>query len=190
MSASGGKAVVRRPDFTSLRLNVRFSRKRSFRILENHENEGPLTAISGHSSDKEDPAQTGVTDECNDAHHGPAVGTLERIDLVNLLNQSCLVGLATCIDGWLVADDILISQLGSMEFREEVVSVDAFRCQSVCRCGDPHLAPVEYGIVGQLGEGAPEKPDSASQQRDAGDDKRCNAHGGSLGRTCDHNSSS
>ncbi len=47
MSASGGKAVVRRPDFTSLRLNDRFSLKRSFRMLENHENEGPLSARSG-----------------------------------------------------------------------------------------------------------------------------------------------
>jgi len=47
MAASVGKAVVRRPDFTSLRLNVRFSRKRSFRMLKNHENEGPLSAEAG-----------------------------------------------------------------------------------------------------------------------------------------------
>ncbi len=51
MSASGWKAVVHQPDFTSLRLNVRYSRKRPFRLLENHENEGPLSATSGHSND-------------------------------------------------------------------------------------------------------------------------------------------
>ena len=47
MSASGGKAVVRQPDFTSLMLNVRFSPKRSFTLTEIRENEGPLSAISG-----------------------------------------------------------------------------------------------------------------------------------------------
>ena len=62
MSACGGKAVVRRPDFTNLRLNVRFSRKRSFRILESQENEGPLSAISGHSSTRtsEAPSPSGT----------------------------------------------------------------------------------------------------------------------------------
>jgi len=63
------------------------------------------SAISGHSSDKENSAKSGVIDACNDAHGGTAVGEFEQIDLVNFLNQSGPVGLATCIDGWLVADD-------------------------------------------------------------------------------------
>ncbi len=65
----------------------------------------PLSALSGHSSDKENPAQTGVVDQRDDAHGGAAVRALERIDLVNLLNQPGPVGLPTCIHGWLVADD-------------------------------------------------------------------------------------
>ena len=48
MSACGGKAVVRRPDFTSLRLNVCFSSKRTFRSLRIERNKGPITAMSGH----------------------------------------------------------------------------------------------------------------------------------------------
>ncbi len=47
MSAFGGEADVFRFNFGSLRLNVRFSRKRSFRMLENHQYEGRLSAISG-----------------------------------------------------------------------------------------------------------------------------------------------
>ncbi len=50
MAASGGKAVVRRPDFSSLRLNVRFSRKRSFKTLQNRCFQGPLSARSAHRS--------------------------------------------------------------------------------------------------------------------------------------------
>ncbi len=48
MSASGGKAVLRRPNFSSLRLNVRFSRKRSFRYPKKYKIKGPLSAKSRH----------------------------------------------------------------------------------------------------------------------------------------------
>ncbi len=43
-SASGGKAATRHPDFPSLRLNVCFSRKRTFSLLEIAGNQGPLSA--------------------------------------------------------------------------------------------------------------------------------------------------
>ena len=59
-AASEGKAVVRDHCFASavvtsekVTVNVRFSRKRSFEILENHENEGPLSAISGRGDSVE-----------------------------------------------------------------------------------------------------------------------------------------
>ena len=37
-------------------------------------------------------------DQGDDAHGGAAVGALERIDLIDLLNQSGPIGLAPCID--------------------------------------------------------------------------------------------
>ncbi len=47
----------------------------------------PLSAISGHSSDKENPAQTGGIDQCDDAQGRAAVWALEPIDFVDFLNQ-------------------------------------------------------------------------------------------------------
>ncbi len=38
----------------------------------------------------------GIINECNDAHGGTAVGALERIDLVHLLNQPGPVGHGLC----------------------------------------------------------------------------------------------
>ncbi len=87
MSASEGKADVFRFNFGSLRLNVRFSRKRTFRLAKTSCFEGPLTAISGHASDKENPAQTGVIDQRDDAQGRAAVWALEPIDFVDFLNQ-------------------------------------------------------------------------------------------------------
>ncbi len=46
----------------------------------------PLSAISGHSSDKENSAQTGVIDQRNDAQGRAAVWALETIDFVDFLN--------------------------------------------------------------------------------------------------------
>jgi hypothetical protein len=50
MSASEGKADVFRFNFGSLRLNVRFSPKRTFRLAKTSCFEGPLSATSGHLS--------------------------------------------------------------------------------------------------------------------------------------------
>ncbi len=47
MSASGGTADVFRFNFGNLRLNVPFSRKRTFNLLENYSNHGQLSANSG-----------------------------------------------------------------------------------------------------------------------------------------------
>jgi len=47
MSACGGKAVVRRPDFTSLKLNVRFSQERTFKRHRFGDFDSPLSAKSG-----------------------------------------------------------------------------------------------------------------------------------------------
>jgi len=41
-------------------------------------------------------------DERDDAHAAAAVGTVERIDLVHLLNQPGQAGLATGVGRWLV----------------------------------------------------------------------------------------
>jgi len=49
MSASGGKADVLRFNFGSLKLNVRFSPKRTFRLAKTTCFEGPLSARSGRS---------------------------------------------------------------------------------------------------------------------------------------------
>ena len=46
-----------------------------------------IAAISGHSSDKENPAQTGVIDQRDDAQGRAAVWALEPIDCVDFLNQ-------------------------------------------------------------------------------------------------------
>jgi hypothetical protein len=48
MSASEGKADVFRFNFGSLRLNVRFSPKRTLLPRRNSNFQGPLSAISGH----------------------------------------------------------------------------------------------------------------------------------------------
>ncbi len=48
MAASGGKAVPQRRNFDSEILNVCFSRKRTFRLRESYQNQGQLTAKSGH----------------------------------------------------------------------------------------------------------------------------------------------
>ena len=45
----------------------------------------------------------GIVDECDDAHSGTAVGTFERIDHVDFLNQPGPVGLAPCA-GWRLVD--------------------------------------------------------------------------------------
>jgi len=47
-AASGGKAAPQRTDFQNRILNVCFSRKRSFTLKKIRENEGLLSAISGH----------------------------------------------------------------------------------------------------------------------------------------------
>jgi hypothetical protein len=49
MSGFGWKAVIREPIFERPKPNVRFSRKRTLRLAEYYENEGPLTARSRHS---------------------------------------------------------------------------------------------------------------------------------------------
>ncbi len=54
---------------------------------------------------KKNPHKAGIIDECNDAHGGAEVEALERIDLVNLLNQPGPVGLTPSIHCWLVDDD-------------------------------------------------------------------------------------
>jgi len=54
---------------------------------------------------KKTPHTAGIIDECNDAHGCAAVGALEWIDLVNLLNQPGPVGLTPSIHCWLVDDD-------------------------------------------------------------------------------------
>ncbi len=48
--------------------------KQSLKRLEKRCRDGRESAMSRHSSDKENPAQTGVIDESNDAHGGAAVG--------------------------------------------------------------------------------------------------------------------
>lgn len=47
----------------------------------------------------------GVVDERDDAHRGAAVGTLERIDLVNFLNQSGPAGFVPGVDRPFIGDD-------------------------------------------------------------------------------------
>ena len=47
----------------------------------------------------------GIVDQCNDAHRGAAVGALERIDFVHLLNQPGPIGLAPGIHGRFVDED-------------------------------------------------------------------------------------
>ena len=49
MSGFGWKAVIREPIFKRPRLNVCFSRKRSFRSVKTEQFQGPLSARSGHS---------------------------------------------------------------------------------------------------------------------------------------------
>ena len=44
----------------------------------------------------------GIVNERDDAHRGAAVGTLERIDLVDFLNQPGPVGFAPGVDGRIV----------------------------------------------------------------------------------------
>lgn len=52
----------------------------------------------------EDPLDDiGVVDERDDAHRGAAAGTIERVDLVNVLNQLGRVGFAPCVD-WRVVE--------------------------------------------------------------------------------------
>jgi len=47
----------------------------------------------------------GIIHECTDSRLSAKVGPLQRINLVNLLNQPGPVGLTPCIPGWLVADN-------------------------------------------------------------------------------------
>ena len=46
----------------------------------------------------------GLVDECDDTHRGTAVSALQRIDLVNLLNQPGPVGFALTINRRVVDD--------------------------------------------------------------------------------------
>ncbi len=87
MAAIGCIAAVPQRFFKNHYLNVCFSRKRSFKFNEKHQFGRPLTAISGHSSDKENPAQTEVIDQRDDAQGRAAVWALEPIDFVDFLNQ-------------------------------------------------------------------------------------------------------
>ena len=48
MSASGCKPDIRRADFERFNINVRFSRKRTFRLAKTSCFERPLSAKSGH----------------------------------------------------------------------------------------------------------------------------------------------
>ena len=48
---------------------------------------------------------TGIVDECDDAHGGATASALERIDFVDFLNQPCPVGGAPVVGRWLVNAD-------------------------------------------------------------------------------------
>ena len=66
----------------------------------------------------------GIIDECNDAHGAAAVGAFERIDLVNLLNQSGPVALAPRVGCYVVGYNArtvfeLILSLASRPARKE-----------------------------------------------------------------------
>jgi hypothetical protein len=47
---------------------------------------------------------TGIVDECDDAHGGAAAGALKRVDLVNFLNQPGPAGFTPTIDKRVVDD--------------------------------------------------------------------------------------
>ena len=112
-----------------------------------------------HAQVFEDPCDDiGIVDERDDAHGGAAVGALERIDLVNFLNQPGPAGFTPTIVRQVVNDrnDVRVIVLGSQPSRAPrtvgVIAVVAHLLEGE-RAAD-HVAGTALPTIGIVGFGA------------------------------------